>query len=73
MNDHPTTLSEVEHYYQEREQRLLVKLHQQEPALTVAEQTLKQLIKIRKHSWTKQTSCMPHRNGHSKKNFIEIL
>ena len=64
MNDHPTTLSEVEHYYQEREQRLLEKLHQQEAALTVAEQTLKQL---------KQTSCMPHRNGHSKKNFIEIL
>ena len=44
MNDHPTTLSEVEHYYQEREQRLLEKLHQQEAALTVAEQTLKQLI-----------------------------
>ena len=61
LNDHPTTLSEVEHYYQEREQRLLEKLHQQEAALTVAEQTLK------------QTSCMPHRNGHSKKNFIEIL
>ena len=30
LNDHPTTLSEVEHYYQEREQRLLEKLHQQE-------------------------------------------
>ena len=48
MNDHPTTLSEVEHYYQEREQRLLEKLHQQEAALTVAEQTLKQLIKNQK-------------------------
>ena len=48
MNDHPTTLSEVEHYYQEREQRLLEKLHQQEAALTVAEQTLKQLIKSQK-------------------------
>ena len=60
LNDHPTTLSEVEHYYQEREQRLLEKLHQQEAALTVAEQTLKQLIEN-------------HRNGHSKKNFIEIL
>ena len=48
LNDHPTTLSEVEHYYQEREQRLLEKLHQQEAALTVAEQTLKQLIKNQK-------------------------
>ena len=48
MNDHPTTLSEVEHYYQEREQRLLEKLHQQEAALTVAEQTLKQLTENQK-------------------------
>ena len=48
MNDHPTTLSEVEHYYQEREQQLLKKIHQQEAALTAAEQTLKQLIKSQK-------------------------
>ena len=32
LNDHPTTLSEVEHYYQEREQRLLEKLHQMDEA-----------------------------------------
>ena len=48
LNDHPTTLSEVEHYYQEREQQLLKKIHQQEAALTAAEQTLKQLIKSQK-------------------------
>ena len=48
MNDHPTTLSEVEHYYQEREQRLLEKLHQQEAALAAAEQTLKQLTENQK-------------------------
>ena len=39
------TLSEIEHYYQEREQQLLKKLHQQEAALAAADQKLKQLIK----------------------------
>ena len=42
------TLSEIEHYYQEREQRLLEKLHQQEAALDAADQKLKQLIKNQK-------------------------
>ncbi len=42
------TLSEIEHYYQEREQQLLKKLHQQEAALAAADQKLKQLIKNQK-------------------------
>ena len=42
------TLSEIEKYYKAREQQLLKKIHQQEAALTVAEQTLKQLIKSQK-------------------------
>ncbi len=42
------TLSEIEEYYKAREQQLLKKLHQQEAALTAAEQTLKQLIKSQK-------------------------
>ena len=42
------TLSEIEEYYKTREQQLLKKIHQQEAALTVAEQTLKQLIKSQK-------------------------
>ena len=42
------TLSEIEEYYKAREQQLLEKLHQQEAALTAAEQTLKQLIKSQK-------------------------
>ena len=50
MNDHPTTLSEVEHYYQEREQQLLKKLHQQGAALAAAEQALKQLTENQKVS-----------------------
>lgn len=33
MNDHPTTLSEVEHYYQEREQRLLENCINRKPPL----------------------------------------
>ena len=42
------TLSEIEEYYKTREQQLLKKIHQQEAALTAAEQTLKQLIKSQK-------------------------
>ena len=42
------TLSEIEEYYKAREQQLLKKIHQQEAALTAAEQTLKQLIKSQK-------------------------
>ena len=42
------TLSEIEEYYKTREQQLLKKIHQQEAALTAAEQTLKQLVKSQK-------------------------
>ena len=42
------TLSEIEEYYKTREQQLLKKIHQQEAALTAAEQALKQLIKSQK-------------------------
>lgn len=55
MNAHPTTLSEAEHYYQEREQRLLEKLHQQEVALDAANQKLAQLIKNQKSSMDETT------------------
>ena len=55
MNAHPTTLSEAEHYYQEREQRLLEKLHQQEAALDAANQKLAQLIKNQKSSMDETT------------------
>ena len=55
LNAHPTTLSEAEHYYQEREQRLLEKLHQQEVALDAANQKLAQLIKNQKSSMDETT------------------
>ena len=42
------TLSEIEEYYNAREQQLLEKLHQQEAALAAAEQTLKQLTENQK-------------------------
>ena len=42
------TVSEIEGYYKKREQRLLKKLHQQEIALTAANQKLAQLIKNQK-------------------------
>ena len=67
------TLSEIEEYYKTREQQLLKKIHQQEAALTAAEQTLKQLIKSQKAQLDETNLCMPHRSEHSKKNFIGIL
>ena len=44
------TFSEIEEYYKAREQQLLKKLHQQEAALTAANQKLKQLTEDQKVS-----------------------
>ena len=67
------TLSEIEEYYKTREQQLLKKIHQQEAALTAAEQTLKQLVKSQKAQLDETNQLHAHRSEHSKKNFIGIL
>ena len=41
MNDHPTTLSELEDYYKERERQLMEKLHKQDAALAAADEKLR--------------------------------
>ena len=48
MNDHPTTLSELEDYYKERERQLMEKLHKQEAALAAADEKLRQLVENQK-------------------------
>ena len=48
MNDHPTTLSELEDYYKERERQLMEKLCKQEAALAAADEKLRQLVENQK-------------------------
>ena len=48
MNDHPTTLSELEDYYKERERQLMEKLRKQEAALAAADEKLRQLVENQK-------------------------
>ena len=48
VNDHPTTLSELEDYYKERERQLMEKLHKQEAALAAADEKLRQLVENQK-------------------------
>lgn len=48
MNDHPTTLSELEDYYKERERQLMEKLRTQETALAAADEKLRQLVENQK-------------------------
>ncbi len=48
VNDHPTTLSELEDYYKERERQLLEKLCKQEAALAAADEKLRQLVENQK-------------------------
>ena len=48
MNNHPTTLSELEDYYKERERQLLEKLCKQEAALAAADEKLRQLVENQK-------------------------
>ena len=48
MNDHPTTLSELEDYYKERERQLMEKLHKQDAALAAADEKLRQLVENQK-------------------------
>lgn len=48
VNDHPTTLSELEDYYKERERQLMEKLRKQEAALAAADEKLRQLVENQK-------------------------
>ena len=48
MNDHSTTLSELEDYYKERERQLMEKLRKQEAALAAADEKLRQLVENQK-------------------------
>ena len=48
VNDHPTTLSELEDYYKERERQLMEKLRKQEAALASADEKLRQLVENQK-------------------------
>lgn len=48
VNDHPTTLSELEDYYKERERQLMEKLCKQEAALAAADEKLRQLVENQK-------------------------